>query len=205
MKAKKNILGLEYLKEVIDLTTDCAVLDEIEYIIQNLVTPKDKYEANILYELLGYVYVKQNKEIESFLALSKALKLNPQDIYLKYFLSDLLLKSNKYSDVINLYDSILKDNTFDSQISYSKALVLSSQGRLLDAYSEYLKILKYYPDLDIVKYEIYKLFKDTLSVDCILQKVYANNEEFNVTYKFNEEGPTFQEIIEEILFKELET
>ena len=29
-------------------------------------------------------------------------------------------------------------------------------------------------------------------------------EEFNVTYKFNEKGPTFQEIIEEILFKELE-
>lgn len=28
-------------------------------------------------------------------------------------------------------------------------------------------------------------------------------EEFKVTFKFNEEGPTFQEIIEEILFKEI--
>ncbi len=29
-------------------------------------------------------------------------------------------------------------------------------------------------------------------------------EEWNVMYKFNEDGPTFQEVIEEILFKELE-
>ena len=171
LKENKNILGIEYLKDLAIKTNDSNILMTIEKMVQNNITPKNKYEANNLYEILGIIYLKTGKTQDSLNAYNKAIILNPDDIYLKYQLGDLYYNLNCSNDAIEVYDSILKENINDSQIRLTKAELLLKKGNLLAANKEYVSILEDYPNSAAAKYGIYKIYERKLSPEKIVTKI----------------------------------
>ena len=171
LKENKNILGIEYLKDLAQKTNDSNILNTIENIVQNNITPKSKYEANNLYEILGIIYLKTGKTQDSIVAYNKAIILNPNDIFLKYQLGSLYYNLNCPDDAINVYNSILKENSTDSQIRLTKAELLSDKGNLLGASKEYISVLEDYPNSLEAKYGIYKIYKNKISPDKIVTKI----------------------------------
>lgn len=181
--SKKNLLGFEYLKKIVTTTNDTSELERVEKIlIGGDVTPKNNYEANILYEMLGYIYYKTNRLQEAFISFNKALQMNPEDIFLKYRLANLLYENGRNGAAIVLYNSILKENN-DTQIRVSKAKALYNNGRMEEAYKEYLVILRKYPNSIQAKYGIYKLYEFSLKPDEILAKIYKNKTDYIPTDK----------------------
>ena len=179
LKENKNILGIEYLKDLTEKTDDANILALIEKMVKNNITPKNKYEANNLYEILGTIYIKTGKTQDLLNAYNKAIILNPDDIFLKYQLGDIYYKLNCANEAISVYDSILEENSADSQIRLTKAELLAKKGNLLSANKEYISILKDYPNLAQAKYGIYKIYKNKLTPDKILTKI---NEIENKNY-----------------------
>lgn len=181
LKENKNILAIEYLKETIEKTEDCNFLNEIKGLILNNITPQNKYEANNLYEALASVYLKLGQKNKSYNALSKAIQINPRDMYLKYYLAGMLFEDKENDHALALLDSILSENSKDSQIKNLKAKILSKKGYIQEAEQEYFDILNDYPYSKQARYGIYKIYEDKLALDEIIRKVYLKDESFNPT------------------------
>lgn len=179
LREKRNILGIEHLRAVIQKTQDKDLLCEIQKIITSNITPQNRYEANNLYEALGWIYLKLNCENEAFSAFERALELNPSDLYLKYYLADLYYVKNKNNDAINIYSMILEENPKDSQIRLSSAKALENNGNIDSSYKQYLEVLNLNPFSAAAKYGIYKLYKNS-EPNIILEKIYVNNKDFKV-------------------------
>ena len=62
-----------------------------------------------MYEVLGEIYVRQNRRKEAFDAFNTALKLNPSDLYLKYYLGDLYYMVGEARNASVVYDAILTE------------------------------------------------------------------------------------------------
>lgn len=178
---QKNPLGIEHLRQIVETTNDASILLNIEDFIQNKVTPSNRLEANNFYEILGQIYMRLNRKQESYSAFDKALQLNPRDVYLQYYFGDMLYTDNQNTGALVVYDSILKDNPFESQIRASKAKTLIREGNLLSANKEFLTILQQYPNSNQAKYGIFKIFENRLSADKILEKIYANVPDYKIT------------------------
>ena len=196
LKEKRNILGIECLKEIAIKSDNKELLSTIETMVQNNITPNNRYEANNLYEILGIIYQKTNRTQELLNAYNKAIILNPTDIYLKYQLGELYYKLDCTNDAIAVYDSILKENSKDSQIRLSKAELLAQKGNLLSANKEYITVLEDYPNLAQAKYGIYKIYKNKLSPEKIIAKVnYTDNKNYTPT---KEDILAFADFLEEM-------
>ncbi len=192
---QKNIIGIEYLKQIVESTNDKAILEDIENFIQNKANPTSRLEANNFYEILGLIYIKLNRKEESYTAFDKALRLNPEDLYLQYYFGDVLFTNDQNNGALTVYDSILKDNPFESQIRTSKAKTLIKDGNLLSANKEYLKILEQYPQSNQAKYGIFKIYENKLSADKILEKIHANDPNYKAT---KEECIKFSNFLKEL-------
>lgn len=191
----KNTLGIENLKRLVEKTNSTSLLEELEDLIQNNVRPNDRLEANNLYEILGRIYTKLNKKAESYNAYDMALQLNPGDIYLKYHFGDLLFENNQNNGALILYDSILNENPYESQIRTSKAKTLIKDGNLLSANKEFLTILEQYPDSNQAKYGIFKIYENKLPADKILEKINETNPNYSPT---KEDFIEFAKFLEEL-------
>ena len=202
-REKRNILGIENLKKVVLLSEDINLLQEIEYIILNKIQPQNRFEANNLYEILGIIYEKEGNYPETYRAYKRAIDLNPQDIFLKYRLADIYLKNNKNSDALKVLNSILETNKSDSQIRKTKAEILHQEGNLYEAASEYLAILKEYPNSAYAKYEIYKIYRGKESPKKILEIINKNNPNFSPSKKDYLDFSTFLKNIGDIEGQEL--
>lgn len=183
LRENKNIIGIEYLKYTIQKTDDDVLLKEIEYIIQNKITPQNRYDANNLYEALGEIYKKQNKKQESYTAFNKAIQLNPNDIFLKYYLGDMYFCDCKDREAINVYEDILKEYPNDSMIRISKAKALANEGNLLSADKEFRMVLNENPTSPQAIYGLYKIYERKLPPDKILEKIYSNRENYVINQK----------------------
>ncbi|MBR5305233.1 MAG: tetratricopeptide repeat protein [Candidatus Gastranaerophilales bacterium] len=180
---KKNILAIEYLKQTIESTNEYNFLHEIKDLILNNITPQNKYEANNLYEALASAYFKLGYKNKCYNALSKAIQINPKDIYLKYHLSGMLFDDNENDYAMALLDSILSENPSDSQIKNLKAKILLKKGYAIDAYEQYLEILSEFPYSKQAKYGIYKIYKNKLKPNEILKKVYSFDASYSPSIK----------------------
>ncbi len=183
LKEGSSAIALEYLNNTASATKDKDVLLEIEDIVQNKITPKNKNEANISYETLGKVYYKLNRTKEAYQSYSKALQMNPDDIYIKYILGDLFFIHNQNDNAIAIYNAILKENPSDSQIRTSKAKSLARNGNLLGANKEYDEILSRYPNSMQAKYGIYKIYEKKLPLDKIMEKMQGSNANYEQNYR----------------------
>ncbi len=194
IKENKNIIGLEYLALLVENTDDYELLRRVEEIILNFGTPDNKYEANNFYETLANVQVKLGKREDSYRNYSKALQANPEDIFLKYQLLDLLYEDNCAADTVKLADIILYQKRNDSQIRTTKAKALAKEGNLNSAYKEYIEILKQNPNSKQAKYGIYKLLENKVPLATILKKIHFDNLGYTVT---KEECTAFAKFLDE--------
>lgn len=202
-REKRNILGIENLKNVVLLSQDVNLLQEIEYIILNKIQPQNRFEANNLYEILGIIYEKEGNYPETYRAYKRAIDLNPQDIFLKYRLADIYLKNNKNSDALKVLNTILETNKSDSQIRKTKAEILHQEGNLYEAASEYLAILNEYPNSAYAKYEIYKIHRGKESPKKILEIINKNNPNFSLSKQDYLDFSTFLKNIGDLEGQEL--
>lgn len=182
LKENKNILGTQYLQKTVELTQNPNYLNEIVNLIQNKITPRDNFESNNLYEVLGHAYLKLNNKDEAYKAYIKALQLNPNDLYLKYYLANNFYYDNLNKDAVTLYNIILKENN-DSQIRTSKAKALVQMGNLQAANEEYNIILNEFPNSKQAKYGIYKIYENKLPLEKIIAKVNNLDSNYTITKK----------------------
>ena len=180
----RNILAIEYLKMLVEKTDDYNLLSELANTINTKINPKSRYEANILYEILGDIYVKQQKKQEFKNAYLKALKLNPDDIYIKYYLANLLYSENEYQAANELFASIIASNPYDLKIRFLKAKALYKLGNYTESEKEYFNILSMFPNSTNAKYEIYKMYENKLPIDKIIKKI--NKKDPNYVLKQND-------------------
>ena len=181
LKLRKNIMGLEYLKYTVNKTQNPDVLNEIEYMLKNAIEPSDRFDANNMYEILGDLYVRRNDKEGAFTAYNNALKLNPNDLYLKYYLGDLYYSIGEDKNAAFVYNAILSENPSDSGIRTSRAKALSRDGDLLSADSEYRKILELNPNSTQALYGLYKIYERKLTPDKILEKIYSDVPNYKPT------------------------
>ena len=177
----KNIMGMEYLSALIDSTDDYSILSKVETLILNSATPVNKYEVNNFYETLGNVQIKLGKREDSYRNFSKALQANPNDIYLKYYLVNLLYDDNCPEDVVKVINAIQPEKPVDTQLRNTKAKALAMVGDVNSAYKEYVDILRQNPASKQAKYGIYKLLENRLSPTQILAKINFDNLSYVAT------------------------
>ena len=183
LKEKKNILAIEHLSQIVTLTQDCKLLEEIEEIICNKIMPQNRYEANNLYEILSAIYLKLGQKEQAFEAMSKAIQINPKDIFLKYYLSGFLYENNENDHALALLNSILEQNPDDTQIKTIKAKILAKAGDITNANKEYREILNIYPTSKQAKYGIYEIYKNSLDPKSIIKRVYYKKQNYEPNLK----------------------
>lgn len=183
LKEKKNIIAIEYLKQSVAVSQDVEFLNYLANIVKNKITPKDRFEANNLYEVLGMIYEKIGRLDDAYDAYSKALQINQNDIYLRYHFANLLYENNENKAAIALYNSILNLNPADNQIKTSMAKTYAKEGNISNAQKQYREILQKFPNSAQAKYGLYKIYENKYSPDVILEKIYFNNQNFKSTPK----------------------
>src|SRR5699024_10938631 len=129
-----------------------------------------------LYEVLGATYEKTGDYKKTYELYQKAIFLNPKDIFLKYRLGGLLYETKQYPQATRVYDNIIRDNLYESQIRAGKAKSLLALGQTNAALKEYQIILAIYPESKQAKYGIYEIFKGKKSLDYIIDNFYPLNE-----------------------------
>lgn len=177
----RNLLAIELLKEIAQKTDDENLINEIEQIVSSKIKPLNRFEANILYEILAIIYTKQGKIDQTYFALDRALNLNPTDTFLKYWLGDLFLQNQDNKNALLVYDSILADIPYDTQIRNSKAKAFIADGNLASAKKEYLQVLEVVPNSLQARYGLYKIYQNKLSADEIILKVYPEKKNLKLT------------------------
>ena len=183
LKEKKNILAIENLKQIVNSTQDCDLLNEIKDLISNKIMPQSRYEANNLYEILAEIYSKLGQKEQALEAYSKAIQVNTKDTFLKYYLSGLLYESNNNNHALVLLDSIVSENPNDTQIKTIKAKILAKKGDIAGAEEQYREIINIYPTSKQAKYGIYKLYENKIKPEEIIKRVYYKKQNYNPNIK----------------------
>ncbi len=178
----KKDLSLEYYNRAINLTDDPDILKEGISIFTRAVKKRPR-SANYL-ETLGAFYEKSGDYDKTYELYQKAIYLNPKDVFLKYKLGALLYETKQYPQATRIFDSILRDNLYESQIRAGKAKSLFALGQVEDAINEYQVILAIYPESKQAKYGIYKILREQNSLDYIIDTFYPLNKTFVPDAKF---------------------
>ncbi len=178
----KGDLALEYYTRAINITDDPEILKQGISVFTRAVRSKPR-NAN-LYEILGATYEKTGDYKKTYELYQRAISLNPKDIFLKYRLGGLLYETKQYPQATRIYDNILRDNLYESQIRAGKAKSLLALGQTNAALKEYQIILAIYPESKQAKYGIYEIFKDKKDLDYIIANFYPLNDNFKPTSEF---------------------
>lgn len=181
LSENKNILGMEYLSALVQKTDDHSILNDMESVITNSANPINKYEVNNFYEILAAIQMKLGKKDDAYKNYVKALQANPDDIFLKYHLVNLLYEDNCPTDVVKIVDIILQQKHDDYQLRTTKAKAYAMNGDINSAYKEYVDILRENPDSNQAKYGIYKLLKGKLPLGAILGKINFDKPAYSAT------------------------
>jgi len=178
---KDNVNALNYLKKTVEVSNSRSQLEKISEILLYNFQSQSKFDENMMYELLGNIYIKLGKKQEAYSAFNKAMHANPSDVYLKYYIGNLFFNDDKNYAALTVYNSILNDFPNDSQIKLMKAETYLKDGNLLYANKEYLAVLKENPNSIQAQYGIYKIYDKKLTPDKILMKINANNTNYKPT------------------------
>jgi len=172
---KNNVQGFENIKTIIKNTNDEQILGKTAQLLTNKVQTKNRLEANNVYELLGQVYLKLKSPKKAIYNFEQALRLNPEDMHLRYYLGTLLQENEEYEDALVLYDSILKTTPNDTQIRFSKAKIYENTNRAQNAIEEYKSILNIYPTSAQAQYALFNLLRYKCSPSSILKEINVKN------------------------------
>jgi len=172
--SKKIIDGL-----IFNLNNDPRLLAKLETaFLQGIKTVPNNSDN---YINLGMVYQKQQKYDRAYTMYQKAIKLNADDIFVKYVLSTLYFAQKRYSNALELFNQILNEMPSDSQIRSFKAESLAALGRKNEAIKQYEYILNQYPDVMRPKVALYELVKDKYTPERMMKYLFPRLKNRKVT------------------------
>lgn len=172
----KTTLAQEQYRQILEFTTEKEIVDEIILIFNQKIQIDPRNPNN--YELLGTAYSKLSQFDKTYGLYKKALEIKPNDVFLKYILAGILHELRQNEKAIEIYDSILDDDIYESQIRIGKAKCLEKLGKENEAIKEYQTVLIFYPNSEQAKYAIYKILKDKIPTENILASFYPLNDNF---------------------------
>ncbi len=181
-QTNRNSLALEYYLKVINLSDDEQILKQC-VIPLTIATKRSPRSAN-LYEAQGIISEKTGDYKKAYELYQRAIFLNPKDVFLKYRLGGFLYDTKQYPRAIRVYDNILRDNMYESQIRAGKAKSLLAMGQTQEALKEYQVILAIYPDSKQAKYGVYETLKNKGDIDLVINNLYPLNENFVADAEF---------------------
>ncbi len=169
----------EYFEKTINLTEDDEILNDIVKIYEeDLNSAKESgKESEISYEILGLAYQKLGEYEKTFKLFNRALQLKPDDIFLKYYLGNLLFDMAEYANAIEVYNSILSKNPYETQIRIARAKCYKANNMTNAAIKDYQVVLALYPNSMQAQYGLYKLLSGK-NPDVIIKTFYPLNKNF---------------------------
>lgn len=171
--------AIYYFEEVIEGTNSEGVINEIinTYIARLNENPND--ENN--YGILGLAYQKLGDYNKTYQLLKRSLMINPNDIFLQYYLGNLLFNIKEYSFADEIYTEILEENPYESQIRISRAKTYIAMNEPEKAVKDYQVVLAMYPDSLQAQYGMYTVLKDRVSLDRIINLFYPLEPDYKLT------------------------
>ncbi len=172
----KNEEAKEYFETTINLTEDPEILNCIAEIYEKEVRKKNVDESS--YEILGLTYQKLKEYNKTYELFKKAMQLKPDDIFLKYYLGNLLFDMGEYTEAIRIYNEIILNNPYETQIRIARAKSLNALKRTNDAIKDYQVVLALYPDSKQAKLGLFKILTGKKRSTDIVKLFYPLNKNF---------------------------
>lgn len=182
LKKGEVAAALLYFEEVIENTNSNRVIEEIIENFSKRLEENPNDENN--YGILGLAYQRQGKYDKTYQLLKKSLIINPKDVFLRYYLGNLLFSIKEYSFADEIYTEILEENPYESQIRISRAKSYIKMNDIEKAIKDYQIVLAMYPDSIQAQYGIYLLLKNELPLEKIINRFYPIEPD----YKLDAEG-----------------
>ncbi len=178
----KNDTAKEYFEMTINLTEDPEILNCIVNIYEKELRQKKADETS--YEILGLAYQKLKEYTKTYEIFKKAVQSRPDDIFLKYYLGNLLFEMGEYTEAIKIYNSIILNNPYETQIRIARAKSLNALKRTNDAIKDYQVVLALYPDSKQAQLGMFKMLTGKKSSTDIVKLFYPLNKSFTSTPAF---------------------
>ncbi len=178
----KKTNAIFYLEDVIEKTNSKEIINEIINTFNQRIQRNPDDENN--YGILGLAYQKLGQYDKTYKFLKRSLIINPKDIFLRYYLGNLLFNINEYSFADEIYSEILDENPYESQIRISRAKTYAALNDENKAIKDYQVVLAMYPDSIQAQYGIYTLLKNKMPLEKIVNLFYPIEPDF----KLNSEG-----------------
>lgn len=171
--------ALFYFEEVIEGTNSKGVIDEIISTFMQRLNENPNDENN--YGILGLAYQKLGQYDKTYQLLKKSLMINPYDIFLQYYLGNLLFNIQEYSFADEIYTEILEENPYESQIRISRAKTYVAMQEYEKAIKDYQIVLAMYPDSLQAQYGLYTVLKNKAPLDRIINLFYPLEPDYKLT------------------------
>ena len=181
LKRGESSDAIYYFEEVIEGTNSEGIINEIINIFMVRANNNPDDENN--YGILGLAYQKLGQYDKTYQLLKKSLMINPNDIFLQYYLGNLLFDVQEYSFADEIYSEILEDNPYESQIRISRAKAYLAMKEYEKAIKDYQIVLAMYPDSLQAQYGLYCVLKDRLPLDKLVNLFYPIEPDFKLTYE----------------------
>ncbi len=179
LKQGKDSDAIFYFEEVIEGTNSKGVVNEIINIFMARMNQDPDNENN--YGVLGLAYQKLGQYDKTYQLLKKSLILNPNDIFLRYYLGNLLFNIEEFNFADEIYTEILEENPYESQIRISRAKAKIAMNKPEEAVKDYQIVLAMYPDSLQAQYGMYSLLKDSIPLDRIINLFYPLEADYKLT------------------------
>ncbi len=173
---KKYDEAKEFFEKTIELTEDPDIINCIIKSYENELAENSDNES--VYEVLGLAYQKIKEYKKTYELFTKAINLSPEDIFLKYYLGNLLFDMGEYAQAINIYNSIIASNPYETQIRIARAKCYRATGNINTAMKDYQVVLALYPNSKQAQYGMVQLFSGKKSIDEIIKLFYPLNKKF---------------------------
>ncbi len=180
--AGKEADAIYQLAEVIENTNSTALIQEIIHVFTNRTKQNPNNENN--YDILGLCYQRLGQYDKTYKYLKKSLSINPNDIFIRYHLGNLLFNIKEFSLADDIYSEVLNDNPYESQIRISRAKAYKSLSKDELAIKDYQIVLAMYPDSLQAQFGIYDILKSKAPLDKIVSLYYP----IDSNIKFDDKG-----------------
>ena len=180
LKRGKYSDAIFYYEEVIEKTNSQGVINEIINTFTSRMNENPNDENN--YGILGLAYQKTGQYDKTYKLLKKSLMINPNDIFLRYYLGNLLFNIKEYSFADEIYTEILEENPYESQIRISRAKAYIALNNFEKAVKDYQIVLAMYPDSLQAQYGLYSVLKDRLPLEKIINLFYPLETDYKLTF-----------------------
>lgn len=166
----------DFFERTINLTEDREILDSIIQIYEAELKSDPNNEKT--YEILGLAYQKEKQYQKTYTLFKKAIELAPQDVFLQYYLGNLLYDMGQYKSAIQIYDTILESDPYETQIRIARAKCYGKTGNINRAIKDYQVVLALYPESRQAQFGLYTLLWGKKNLNETIKTFYPLNKNF---------------------------